>query len=196
MEDRKMHHDHNVAITPDERKGLVQHLADTRERLVRRTRGLTPEQLTYKPTPGRWSVAENLEHLTIAENRVLPRIEEVLRGPFDPAKRSAWEGREEALKGAVVDRTNRYQAPEFVQPTGQWDHEELFRQIEAARRRTLEFAGTTNARLRQHFFPHPVFGELDCYQWLLIVGSHFERHRAQIEEVMADAGFPRAAVAV
>lgn len=192
-----MHHDPGVAITADERQRLTQYLAETRERLLGTTRGLTPEQLAYKPAPGRWSVAENLEHLTIAENRVLhSRIGEVLRGPTDPAKQSVWEGREEALMEAVANRTTRYQAPEFAQPTGQWEHEELFRQLEAARRRTLEFAATTNAGLRQHFFPHPVFGELDCYQWLLIMGSHFERHRQQIEEIMTDANFPRAAVAV
>ena len=192
-----MHHDHDLAITPDERKRLTQHLAETRDRLLRGTRGLTREQLDYKPAPDRWSVAENLEHLTIAENRVLhSRIEEVLRGPADPAKRSAWEGREEALMEVVVKRDPRFQAPEFVQPTGQWSHEELFRQLEAARGRTMEFAATTNAGLRKYFFPHPVFGELDCYQWLLIAGSHFDRHRLQIEEIVADANFPRAAVAV
>jgi DinB superfamily len=188
---------HNVAITPDERKRLTQYLTETRDRLLGLTRGLTPEQLDYKPAPGRWSVAENLEHLTIGENRVLhSRIEAVLGEPCDPAKRSAWEGREEALMEIVAKRDPRYQAPEFVQPTGQWNHEELFRQLEAARRRTIDFAATTNAGLRRYFFPHPVFGELDCYQWLLIAGSHFERHRAQIEEVMADASFPRTAVAV
>jgi hypothetical protein len=196
MEDSNMHHDHNVAITPDERNRLTQHLAETRERLLRGTRRLTREQLNHKPAPDRWSVAENLEHLTIAEGRVLARIQETLGGSSDSVKRSAWEGREEALMEAVVDRTNRYQAPEFVQPRGQWHHDELFRQLETARQRTLEFATATNAGLRRYFLPHPVFGELDCYQWLLIAGSHFERHRAQIEEVMADASFPRAAVAV
>ncbi len=171
-------------------------MAETRERLLRRTRRLTPEQLDHKPAPGRWSVADNLEHLTIAEGRVLPRIEETLRGSVDPAKRSAWEGRDDELMRSVENRATRFQAPDFVQPTGQWRHEELFRQLEAARQRTLEFAAATNAGLRRQFYPHPVFGELDCYQWLMIMGSHFERHRQQIEEVMADASFPRAAVAV
>jgi hypothetical protein len=191
-----MHHDHNVAITPDERKRLTQHLAETRERLLRRTRGLTPEQLDHKPAPGRWSVAGNLEHLTIAEGRVLPRIEEALRSSPDSAKRSAWEGRDDELMQTIESRENRVQAPEPVQPKGQWGHEELFRRLEGVRQRTSEFAATTNAGLRRHFSPHPFFGELDCYQWLLIVGSHVERHRAQIEEVMADASFPRTAMAV
>lgn len=30
-------------------------------------------------------------------------------------------------------------------------------------------------------FPHPVWGPLNLYQWLLFVGAHESRHRAQIE---------------
>jgi hypothetical protein len=52
---------------------------------------------------------------------------------------------------------------------------------------------STNAPLRQSGFPHPILGNLDCYQWVLLIGGHGERHRAQAEEVMADANFPRAA---
>lgn len=191
-----MQHDPSVAITPHERKRLAQYLAETRERLLRTTNGLTPEQFDYKPAPDRWSVAENLEHLTVSESWIIPRIEESLRGPWDPAKRSAWEGRDDELAKTIESRAMRAQASEFTQPTGRWCHDELFRQLEATRRRTTEFAATTSAGLRRHFLLHPFFGELDCYQWLLIMGSHFERHRQQIEEVMADASFPRSAVAV
>ncbi|MGH9776475.1 MAG: DinB family protein [Candidatus Acidiferrales bacterium] len=191
-----MDHKNGSAITPAERKRLTDYLAKTRERLLGLTQGLAPEQLDYKPAVDRWSVAENLEHLTIVENRVLGRIEQLLREPVDFSKRSAWEGRDDELIQTIESRTPGFQAPEFVQPKGQWQHEELFRQLDAVRRRCSEFAATTNAELRSHFFPHPMYGELDCYQWLLIMGAHFERHRAQIEEIMASAGFPRAAAVV
>jgi hypothetical protein len=182
-----------VAITEDERKRLTQYLTETRERLLGTARGLSPQQLDHKPAPDRWSVAEVLEHLTVAESRLLPRIEETLRGSHDAAKASAWEGREEALLQFVISRSPRVQAPDPIQPTGRWGHEELFRQLEAVRGRTTEFAATTNAPVRNFFHLHPVLGELDCYQWLLITGAHWERHRAQIEEVMADVNFPRRA---
>jgi len=180
-----------LAITEDDRKRLTQYLTETRERLLGTARGLSPQQLNHKPGPDRWSVAEVLEHLTVTESRLLPRIEAVLQGSPDPAKASAWEGREEALLQSVISRSPRVQAPDPIQPTGRWGHEELFRQVEAARGRTTEFAAQTNAPLRSFFQTHPVLGELDCYQWLLITGAHWERHRAQIEEVMADVNFPR-----
>jgi|SRR5215472_11988523 len=186
-----MDHDHGVAIAADERTRLTQYLEDTRERLLRSPRSLTPEQLDYKPAPERWSVGEILEHLAIAESRLLPRIEEVLRGSTDPTKRSAWEGRDEALLQFIASRAPRIQAPDPIQPTGRWRGEELLGQLEAVRQRTSEFAATTHAELRRYFSTHPVLGELDCYQWLLIAGAHFERHCAQVEEIMADANFPR-----
>jgi hypothetical protein len=45
--------------------------------------------------------------------------------------------------------------------------------------------------LRRHFFRHPIFGDLDLYQWLLMIAAHCDRHRVQSEEVMASPEFPR-----
>lgn len=40
--------------------------------------------------------------------------------------------------------------------------------------------------------PHPVFGDLNLYQWIVFVAAHEERHAGQIRE-MAGAGFAPAA---
>jgi DinB superfamily len=86
-------------------------------------------------------------------------------------------------------------APERIVPTGRIAHDQLLAEFAAARKRTSEFLATTNAPLRQYAFPHPRFGQVDCYQWILLVAGHGDRHRQQIEEVIAHAGFPRAAYA-
>jgi hypothetical protein len=39
-------------------------------------------------------------------------------------------------------------------------------------------------------YPHPLLGELDMYQWILIAGGHEGRHIAQIGRIKAAAGFP------
>jgi hypothetical protein len=64
-------------------------------------------------------------------------------------------------------------------------------EFEAARERTRDFAASTQADLRRHFFKHPIFGDLDLYQWLLMIAAHCDRHRVQSEEVMASPEFPR-----
>jgi hypothetical protein len=182
-----------ATITPAERKRLTQYLAASREELLQLTRGSSPAELAYKPAPDRWSAAENIEHLTIVENIVFGRITTALEGSTDPSKRSAWDGKDDAIVQEVESRVKRYQSPELGWPTGRWSHEELFRQFDTARQRTSDFAASTNAALRNLLFPHPLFGELDSFQWLLMMAAHTVRHRAQIEELMATPACPQAA---
>jgi uncharacterized damage-inducible protein DinB len=181
-------------MTTAERERAVSYLAQSRDKLLRTTRGLSREQLQFKPAPDRWSVAECLEHLIVVENRrITDGIPATLQQPVDSAKRSAFEGRDDELVQLVAGRAQRVQAPEPARPTGRWPHDRLVPEFEAVRKRSTDLAASTDADLRKHFSTHPLFGELDCYQWLLLVAAHSDRHRAQIEEVVASPGFPRAA---
>ena len=54
----------------------------------------------------------------------------------------------------------------------------------------LAFATQTQAELRDHFFPQIAFGDLDCYQCLVVLGKHAARHVLQIEEIKADPAIP------
>ena len=184
----------NLTVTPAERERLTRYLASSRASLLQLTKGLSAAELDYKPAPDRWSAAENLEHLTIVEEFVFDRLTTAL-GSADPAKRSAWEGKDDAVVQEVESRAKRYPSPELGWPTGRWPHDDLFRQFDAVRQRTSDFAATTKAPLRSYLMPHPVFGELDCFQWLLMMAAHTVRHRAQIEELMASADFPQRAAA-
>jgi len=178
-------------MTPGEREAVLKNLAESREQLRRMAAGLSREQWHYRTEPGRWSVAECVEHITFVEGRVLELIHKTLESGADPSKSSAMK--DDALVADVAGRVTRFQAPEFLEPTGRWRDEELLEEFDRVRERTHEFAATTTVDLRQHFFAHRVFGELDLYQWLLLVAAHCDRHRAQSEEVMASAGYPRAA---
>ena len=179
-------------MTNAERELVSKNLAESRERLLLMAQGLTPEQLRYRPGPDRWTIAEILEHITVVEGRAIRIVGKALEAPPDFSKRSAMDGRGQELFEKVAGRAARLKAPEPALPMGRWKDEELLPEFEVARRRTRDFVATTDADLRHHFFPHPVFGEVDCYQWLLIVAAHCDRHRLQGEEVMAADGFPRA----
>ncbi|MDE3110844.1 MAG: DinB family protein [Acidobacteriota bacterium] len=179
-------------MRPADRERAVSYLAQTRDNLLRATSGLSPSQLQFKPSPGRWSVSECLEHLIAVENRILESISSALGQPADSSKRSAFDGRDDELLQVVTDRTSRREAPEPVQPSNRWPHDQLIREFEAARKRSIELAATTECDPRRHFFAHRAFGDLDCYQWMLLVAAHGDRHRAQIEDVLAAPNFPRA----
>jgi DinB family protein len=179
-------------MTPAERELALQNLAESRERLLRMANGLSREQLHFRTAPDRWSVAECLEHIVTVEKRLLERIQTTLEKAPDPARRSALEGRDDALVTGTVARELRFQAPEVLAPTGRVPDEQLLPEFEAARRRSQEFAASTQADLRSRVFKHPALGDLDLYQWLLMIAAHCDRHRAQSEEVIASEGFPRA----
>jgi len=179
-------------MTSAERELLLKNLAESRERLLRMAKNLSREELHYRPAPGRWTVAECVEHIVTVEKRLLGAIQKTLETAPDSSKRSAMDGQDEALIAGLVARVTRFQAPEPVVPTGRWPDEQLLQEFEAARLQTRDFAAITTADLRRHFFKHPVIGELDLYQWLLLIAGHCDRHRVQSEEVMASPGFPRA----
>jgi len=181
-------------MTPAERERAVNYLTQSRDNLLRTVRGLSREQLQFKSAPERWSVADCLEHLILVENRRIGEgIPAALQQPVDSARRSAYEGRDDELVRLVAGRAQRVQAPEPVRPVGRWPHDRLIPEFEAARKRSTDLVATTRANLRQYLSTHPLFGDLDCYQWLLLIAAHSDRHRTQIEELVASPGFPRAA---
>ena len=162
----------------------------TRDLVYRTAHGLTPAQLQYRPDASRWSVAENLEHMTIVEQHILAGLTRTLQQPSDPAKKPAMTDEQLlANLGRVVQPTT---APEPLRPTSRWPLSDLLTEFDAARRRTVEFATTTadTKELRHYFMPHPLFGELDCYQWFILAAGHSERHCNQCAAIKASAGFP------
>jgi hypothetical protein len=134
------------------------------------------------------------------ENRVFGLIGKKVAEPVNTdAVANAHEAGAESARHAkdaeiavfVVDRTIRRQAPEAVRPTGKWPEPgTALEEFRKTRARTEQFVAGSDADLRSYFIPHGAFGELDCYQWLLLLGGHAERHTLQIEEIKADIRFP------
>jgi len=180
-------------VTPTDRAFALKGLDLSRERLLRTVQRLSREQLEYRPAAGRWSVAENLEHVIVSERYVLGRVKGLVHEAPDSSRQSHWEGRDEPLVRKVAERgLDRGQAPDAFLPIGRWPIEQLVPEFEAARALSRAFAASTQGDLRRHFFQHPVLGgELDGVQWLLLIGAHCYRHCTQSEEVIASPGFPR-----
>jgi hypothetical protein len=163
-------------MTPAERARAIDYLHETRQNLIRSTEGLSPTQLQYKPGPDRWSVAECLEHITVTEGFIFGNINKALQ---QAGASSASGFGDDGVVKIVADRSTPIKGPEILRPTGRWAHDRLLAEFRATRGRSFDFAATTDTQLRQHGFPHPMLGTLDCYQWLLLIGAHGERHRLQ-----------------
>lgn len=175
-------------ITESERDFALRQLDQSAQRLQRVVEGLSAERLLYRPDPGRWSIAENVEHLVVVERRIVGAIEKLVQETPDPDKQCAMCDAEVVWRIGTV--AERLPAPERVVPTLRWPAETLLREFETTRQHTREFTSGTDGDLRHHFIAHPFFGDLDCYQWLLAAGAHCNRHSAQSELVRASRGFP------
>src|ERR1700760_4514785 len=174
-----------------ERQAVMDELASSEARLLELVRGLSEEQWSFRETPERWSIADNIEHLVVFEGFIRSVIAKTLQGEPEPEKKAEVGAKEPFVLGIANGRSNKLVAREVVCPTGRWpDRNELVSELQKTRAVTVAFVAQTEAKLRDHFFPHISLGDLDCYQWLVVVGQHSTRHAFQIEEVKADPGFP------
>jgi hypothetical protein len=172
-----------------EREFVVGELVASEARLVGAVRGLTTTQASFKTGPERWSIAEVVEHLTVWESFMLGAVQGALEGPAEPEKQAAVVGKDALVLGLAGSRDKKLKSREAAQPTGRWsDFGEMLAEFRARRAQTIEFAESTQADLRSHFFAHITFGDLDCYQWLVAMGQHTLRHVAQIEEIKRSGG--------
>ena len=179
--------------TQGERDRAMSYLHSTRKQLLDVAEAAAaPEQWKYKPAGGGWSIAEIAEHLAVTESSVTASIERALREPATPEKKIETAGRDEVVMKGVPDRSRKVRAPEAVTPSGRWStREAVVAEFKLRRDHTIEFIEKTPADLRSHMAPHPFLKWLDCYQWVLFLAAHADRHVQQMQEVMADPGFPK-----
>ena len=143
--------------------------------------GIAEAQAGTRPAEGRWSVLECLEHVATVERRFLGRLESAgqLQSPIDPQ-------REPSVLAMVTDRSQRRQAPEMVQPSGNFATlAEALADFDATRANVIRFAETRHAELRTLGSEHPLFGRVTGYELILIIAGHACRHAAQIREARA-----------
>jgi uncharacterized damage-inducible protein DinB len=183
----------SAQLTPEERERCANELRSTRKLFLDSVAGLSEAQWNFKPAPDVWSVAEAAEHIAVAEETILGLVtEKVMKSPAEPDKRAEVKGKDEIILEKTLDRSKKFQAPEMLRPTRRWPTEqEVVDHFKESRDRTLAYVEHTPDDLRDHFLMHPAFGQMDGYQWLLLIAAHSHRHALQIEEVKANPNFPK-----
>jgi DinB superfamily len=177
-------------LTQADRDKGQQYLEQTRDGVATAVRGLSEAELTFKPAPDRWSVAEIVEHITVVEGLIYQNVtQNVMKAPagganWDPVQTDA------KVLSMVPDRSHKVKAPEQFVPTGRWPASETLDQFLKVRARTIAFFDAT-PDLRAHVGGESPLGPLDAYEWLLFTGAHSARHTKQILEVKADPNFPK-----
>jgi len=176
-------------VTPQDRDYARHYLTQTRDALIEATKGLSEAQWKFKADPDCWSIAEVVEHLALIEDMVLGILAKIGDAPAGPADRDPKQV-DAFILAKMPDRSEKAQAPPQATPTARWTPAATLEHFRESRARTATIARSTTD-LRGHVIPHPAFGPLDGYEWVLAVAAHSERHTKQILEVKADPGFPK-----
>jgi DinB superfamily len=175
-----------AGLSDGDRQRLLAHLDMTESWLAGEVEGLTPGQFTFRPSPESWSVLDVVEHLAIAEPQYWQRVHDSMKEP--PAEKKP-EATDAAILWYGIDRTTRTKTGEARVPTGRFKHVgEALAAVRALRATMRDYAKSTTDDLRPRRL---LEGNMDVYQWFLMISSHSQRHILQIREIKADARFPK-----
>ncbi|HUM05475.1 MAG TPA: DinB family protein [Terriglobales bacterium] len=177
-------------MTDADREHLLVHFQMTTQMLAEQVRGLSPAQLEYKASPGRWSIRERVSHLAVAEPDYWREIQAALKkAPDMKDKKSSatdadimWYGIDRVVHtktGGGHEKVDTYK-----------DLGTALGKFQALRATMIEYIKTTNDDMRAHSFGDG--GDIiDCWQWMLEISTHAERHIQQIREIKNDSKFPK-----
>lgn len=179
-------------ITKKERKNATDLLKNAQKALEKSIEGLSDAQLNYKASDSAWSIDGNVKHLAAVEQTILSMVEEALKKPANPDKRADIKVSDEQMIKNYENRSNKVKTLSSLEPQNIsfTSTSEALASLKQNREKALNFINSTKEDLRNHVIEYP-FGSYDCYQSILILGSHMNRHTQQIEEVKSQAGFPK-----
>jgi DinB superfamily len=172
-------------MTAGERQRVLAHFEMTEAWLASETSGLSTAQLTFRMTPDSWSVQDVVEHLAIAEPQYWQQLQDSLQQPVGYKSEST----DAAILWYGIDRTNRQKTGEARVPKGKYENiGQSLADFRKLRGTMAEFVKSTQEDLRGRQLKG---GNMDLYQWLLMISTHSQRHILQIREVKAHASYPR-----
>ena len=175
------------------------------ERAWRQLAGaLTPEQLDWRPAPGRWAVGEHLAHLNLVDASYLPHLDRMLADGraaglvAQGAPRHPWLGAR-LVRGTEPPVKLKVRATASYLPPASVDRDaalaEFARVRHALRERIAAAAGLDPGRMRARFAPGigpAKLVVLSFAQWIALTAAHDRRHHWLAQRVVESRGFPRA----
>ena len=178
-------------LTEKERNDAISYFKETQQGLADQIKGLSEQQLKWKPADSVWSAAECVEHIALSEKNIFDWAMGTLKENADPSKRANLKFDDETVKTMISSRSRRTKTREGFIPTGQFGNAaQTFAVFNERREALIKYVKTTNDDLRNHFSESPI-GLVDTYQVLLFLAAHSKRHTLQIAELKALPDFPK-----
>ncbi len=176
-------------MSNEDREHLQVHMEMTTQMLAEQVRGLSPAQLEWKASPDRWSIREVVSHLAVAEPDYWRDLQKALKAAPDMKDKKAsatdadimWYGIDRVVHqktGGGHEKVDTYK-----------DLDTALGKFQALRATMIDYIKTTDDDMRAHSFGDREV--IDCWQWMLEISTHAERHIQQIREIKNDPKFPR-----
>jgi hypothetical protein len=160
-------------------------LEESRAVLLSALSAIPEDRRGARPDQGAWTASQVIEHLALVEGSVAQLLERRAARARDEGLGP--DGEASSILGCIDEyhlenRTRRIEAPEMVRPRSDVDADAALASLGESRR-ALRVAmerveGLDLGAMRAR---HPVLGELDLYQWLVMLGRHERRHAQQLE---------------
>jgi hypothetical protein len=180
------------SLSANDRDRAVKYLESTKQKLTETTKGLSQAEWNYKPGPDRWSVAEVLEHVAATQDALYDRVTNKVMKAGPREKAEDVKALDQWVLTSIPDRTKKVKTREEMNPTNRYGSPQAsLKHFIESRDRIIAYVKKTPG-LREHVDTGPFGKELDAYQWILYAAAHGDRHTKQMEEVKADANFPKA----
>ena len=171
-------------MLPGKLAALYEEMEKVREETLAVFSGLGEETLR-RPAGAGWSAAQILHHILMAEigtSKVIRKAIKEAEGTLPPYP-------EEDAPLAVRELSRpvgAFEAPEIVRPDDPPGRDELLRLARETRERTAaSFSMLAAVDPRAARFPHPLYGELNLYEWPYVTILMHERdHQKQLRELL------------
>ena len=173
-------------MVESERREILQGLKTGRDALRDALAGVDERLAMRKPSPGRWSILECVEHLAVSEQFLLSRLTKASRSDSSQGNRT----RETAIVNRGLDRTRPVESPEVGRPNRRFQSlNEALSFFDSMRTEIIQFVEGFSDDPRFWVTDHPLIpGPVNCYEILLMISVHPVRHAKQIVEIRTALG--------
>jgi hypothetical protein len=147
--------------------------------------GLTEEEFS-RPYGREWSAEQILAHILLAEtgtSKVIRKSIKMAEGKLPP-----YPADDSGISLRKLEKPpGAYEAPESARPGPPLGKDEMLKQARETREQTAaSFALLASVDPRAATFPHPLFGNLNLYEWpAATILAHERDHQAQLRALLA-----------
>lgn len=157
---------------------LLQGLQVTRKNVLSEIEMLTDTEVNTKPRRDKWSIIQILHHLHLVEQSVTSALLYALqKNERNPVPHKDLQ--------IMLDRTEKRKAPQQMQPTETLiKKQQMIQLLHDSQEKLFHTLHSIvdKQELLDKSLKHPIFDELNLYQWVQVLDLHEQRHLTQLKE--------------